>query len=315
MALATLTRYTTLLFVPVFMLIMLFRTCFSSRGARRFLWNLNAFLWMSLAVAVFIVIWLPWLLWNYESVGGNPFASLQYGFFTGVEQEGAYDPTTWFFYIENIPALLGVSATLLLFIGLLHGSIKDWRRIILVAWIVAFFAFHTAIPNRQTRFYVEWVPPIAAFVGLGATKLQEHLSSRERVMAWMLICLSLGAMLVTAVNVSLADVPRQEGFIRSYEEFKELSDWLVANTDRSVIGATDIGPYLCYATNRLFYDTTWIDRESAARGMTRTQFMRQLGVRLVVVRSDNARELRLGEDPGLTLVKSFPNYLVFRLTD
>jgi len=315
LALATLTRYTTLLFVPVFPLIMLLKTYRSSRRLRRSLRNPWTMFWPLFGALVFVLIWLPWLLWNYESVGGNPFASLQYGFFTAVEQEGAYDPTTWYFYIEKIPALLGVPATLLLFVGLVYGNMfKHRSRLILFFWILAFFAFHTAIPNRQTRFYVEWAPPLAAFVGLGATRLQQHLSSKERIMAWTLIYLSFGTMLVSAVNASLADIPRQEGFIRSYDEFKEVSNWLVTNTDRSVIGATDIGPYLSYATNRLFYDTTWIDRESTAKGLTRIQFMKKLGVRLVVVRSDYAHEFRLSEEPNLMLIKSFPNYLVFSLT-
>jgi 4-amino-4-deoxy-L-arabinose transferase-like glycosyltransferase len=323
LALATLARYTTLVFVAFFVLVLVahfwepVRALF--RGRRRETLQpgkrVESFFWIWVAVIVFVGIWIPWLNWNYANVGGNPFASVQAGFIASIPPE----VTQWYFYVANLPALLGIIGAALLVIGLADKkAFKDKARLILLLWIAVFFIFHSVIANRQTRFYIEWAPPLAAFVALGVCRLERRLPSKAKILGWALIGIWLLASFYPAVNASLCSDPfsvaNQYGFIRNYDEFQQVVKWVDSNTNHMTIGATDIGPFLSYSSNRLFYDVSWIEQESNARGITMDQFMKQLGVKIIVVRSDYINVVNLYKDSNLTLLKSLPDYAIFQLT-
>ena len=90
--------------------------------------------------------------------------------------------------------------------------------------------------------------------------------------------------------------------------------WVDSHTNHTTIGATDIGPFLSYYSNRLFYDMAWIAQESSARGITMVQFMKQVGVKMIVVRSDYINAVNLYTYNDLILIQSFPDYLIFQVS-
>jgi hypothetical protein len=315
LALATLARYTSLVFVVFFALVLgahywdPIRVFFR----RQKLEQVQSYLWVKISLLVFVAMWIPWLIWNAANVGGNPFASLQAGLLASTPTN-----TQWYFYIVNMPFFLGIPATALLVIGLVDKkNFRDKARLMLLLWIAVFLISHSALSDRQTRFYIEWAPPLAAFVALGVSRLEERLPSKAKLLGWVLIAIWLGGSYAAAVNSALYSSPfsvaNQYGFIRNYDEFMHVVSWVDAHTNHTTIGATDIGPFLSYYSNRLFYDMSWIAQESDARGITMIQLMKQIGVKIIVIRSDYLNTVNLSKYSDLILFQSFPDYLIFQV--
>jgi hypothetical protein len=316
LALATLARYTSLAFVIFFALVLgaHYWKPLKSFFLRHKTDKIQSYLWIKVALLVFVACWIPWLVWNAANVGGDPFASLKAALLASTPTD-----TQWYFYIVNLPVFLGIPASALLIIGLIDKkNFRDKARLMLLLWIGVFLILHSAISDRQTRFYIEWAPPLAAFVALGVSRLEERLPSKAKILGWMLIAIWLGGSYVVAVNTALYTSPfslaNQYGFIRNYDEFMHVVSWVDAHTNHTTIGATDIGPFLCYYSNRLFYDMSWIAQESGARGITMIQFMKQIGVKVIVVRSDYINAVNLYTYNDLILLQSFPDYLIFQIS-
>ncbi len=316
LALATLARYTSLVFVVFFALVLAahYREPLKAFFHRQKPEQAQSYLWVKVSFLVFAAIWIPWLLWNVANVGGNPFASLEAGLL-------ASNPTgtQLYFYIVNLPVFLGIPATALFLIGLIDKKrFRDKARLMLLLWIGVFFVSLSVLSDRQTRFYIEWAPPLAAFVALGVSRLQEKLPSKAKVLGWVLIFIWLGGTYAVAINTSLYtsafSLSNQYGFIRNYDEFMHVVGWVDSHTNHTTIGATDIGPFLSYYSNRLFYDMAWIAQESSARGITMVQFMKQVGVKMIVVRSDYINAVNLYTYNDLILIQSFPDYLIFQVS-
>jgi hypothetical protein len=305
LAFATLTRYPILVLVPVFAVILLWLLSVSIRKRKRYPW-----LEVGAMVLFFVLAWTPWLFWNYKFTG-DPFASLWAGFASGAET-GAPEP--WYFYIVNMPVLLGVVGTILLLVGLLdRGLLKDKGKFVLVLWIVAFFLSFTLIVNKQTRFYIEWAPPLACFAALGFYKLESRMPSRTKILAWILIGLWLFATFYPAVNAGLSDSRVDEQAVGSYNELEAVSAWIKVNSAQTDIGATDFAPALSFETDHHFYDVGYIQSTASAEGLTADQFMSQLGVRIVVIRPIHDLSLvqKLKNDPNYTIAKEFPTWTIF----
>lgn len=315
LALATLARYTNMVFVVFFGLVLAahywepIQVFLHSPRVKQ----VRSFLWLKVSLLVFISIWVPWLIWNAANAGGNPFASLEAGLLASNPTD-----TQWYYYFVNLPGFLGIPAVILLAIGLFdRKNLKEKPRILLVIWIGLFFLIHSVLSNRQTRFYIEWAPPLAAFVALGVTRLQERLPSKTKILGWFLIAIWLGGSYMVAVNSALYTSPfsitNQYGFIRNYDEFMHVVSWVDSHTNHTTIGATDIGPFLSYYSNRLFYDVYWLAQESASKGISMVQFMKQVGVKIIVVRSDYITAVNLYNYKELVLAQAFPDYLIFQI--
>jgi hypothetical protein len=308
LALATLTRYTILVMVPVFVIMLAWLFVASRRNMVRYPWR-EVFS----MILVFVLVWAPWLLWNYRYVG-DPFASLFTGFSAGALVGGQ---EVWYFYIVNVPTLLGAVGSVLLLVGLLDKSIfKDKGKLFLLAWIVIFFLAHTIIQNKDTRFYLEWAPPLVGFAALGVSRIEARMPSKTKILGWAMIALWLFATFYPAVNASLNDARTDEFAVGSYDEFIAVGTWINANTAHTDIGATDFAPALSFQTDRLFYDMYYIQTTAGARGLSIDQFMTQLGVNLIVLRPIHDPNLiqTLGKDSNFALVKQFQTWVIFRFS-
>ena len=306
LALATLTRYTILAILPVFVVVLVWLLVSSRRRMVSYPWREVAAM-----LLVFALVWAPWLSWNYRYVG-DPFASLFAGFSAGALVGGQLP---WYFYIVNIPTLLGLVGSVLLLVGLTDkGIFKDKGKLILLLWIVAFFLAHTIIENKDARFYLEWAPPLVGFAALGVSRIEARMPSKTKILAWALIGLWLFATFYPAVNASLNDARIDESAVGSYNELVAVSTWVNENTAHTDIGATDFAPALSFQTDRLFYDMSYIQTTATVRGLSIDQFMAQLGVKVVVLRPIHDPNLiqNLKKDSSFTLVKEFPTWVIFR---
>ncbi len=305
LALATLTRYTILVVIPIFAIMLVWLLLSSQRRMVSYPWREVVSM-----LLVFALVWAPWLWWNYRYVG-NPFASLLTGFSAGALVGGQQ---AWYFYIVNLPALLGIPGTVLLLIGLADKNIfKDKAKWLLLLWFAFFFVFHTVIQNKDTRFYLEWAPPLVGFGALGLSRIEARMPSKTKILAWALIALWLFATFYPAVNASLNDARTDESAVGSYDELVAVGTWINANTAHTDIGATDFAPALSFQTDHLFYDLQYIQSTASIRGLSVDQFMWQLGVRVVVIRPvhDPSLAQNLRKDPNFTLAMEFPTWTIF----
>lgn len=301
LALGTLSRYTTLFLLPVFPVIMLVLWK-AYRKKRKFPW-----VGFALMVAAFFLLWTPWLYWNYLNEG-NPFASLISAYLVG---EGT-SPGPWYFYIVNVADFLTIPGSILLFIGLADKrTVKDRTRLALLLWLAIFFVFHSILLDKQERFSIEWTPALAAFAGLGFSRIEARLPSKTKILAWTLVGLWLTATLYPAVTYNITAANSQVLQYGSVDEFMSVSNWIVANTSSTTRGATDIPTALAYQTDRSYFGMEYIVGAAQNQGVTVDQFLSTINVTLIVVTTGTGQTLGFQNDPNLTLVKQFPNFDIY----
>jgi len=301
LALGTLSRYTTLVLLPVFP-IMLLVLWMAYRKTRRFPWTSFA-----LMIIVFFLLWAPWFYWNYL-YEGSPFASLISASF--YEATGPTGP--WYFYIVNVPDFLTIPGSILLFVGLADKrTISDRKRLVLLLWLVTLFAFHTLLVHKEERYSIEWTPALAAFAGLGFSRIEAHLPSRTKILAWLVVALWLTASFYPAVTYSVSAAKNQVLSYGSVDEFTSLSNWITTNTNSMTRGATDIPTALAYQTDRYYYNIWVLAGMAQNQGVTTDHFLSTINVTLIVVSPATSQTLGFQNDPNLALVKQFPNYDIY----
>ena len=328
LALATLARYTILLLVPVFPLMLL--TLWVGYGKRR------KFPWRAIGGAglVFFLLWLPWLYWNYanahfynlslsyqlnnytDAYARNPFASVILGSY--YIQVGPQGP--WYFYIENIPYLLTIPGSILLLIGLVDKkTFENKARLILLLYLAAFFIFSSASAHKELRYSIEWTPPLAAFAALGFSRIEARLPSRTKILAWMFVGLWLATAFYPAVTLSLAvSHAANRQFAGGAEELVEISAWIKANTSGTEGVATDFQPAFNWQSDRYYYSCNtgvipipYLEQTGITADKAITTFARQYNITLFVVSLSFAQRYGFTKDPDLTLVKQFPDYRIY----
>ncbi|HKM51076.1 MAG TPA: glycosyltransferase family 39 protein [Candidatus Bathyarchaeia archaeon] len=300
-ALATLARYTIVLFVPVFILLLLPVLVVSYRNQRRYSW-----IDVGGMALVFLLVWMPWLAWNYMYTL-NPLESVLAG---AQFISGSAEP--WYFYIANMSALLTIPGCILLLFGLIDGkTIRDKARLFLLLWLVVFFAFSSLIQHKEIRYILDYAPPLVAFATLGVCKIIGRLPSKTKILGWILVVLWLTACFYPAVNNSLSDARYTEASYGSYGEFMTVAGWVVVNTNSTTIGATDIPTALSFQTDRDYYSLEYLTNTAQDRGMTVDQLMSDVGVKYVVVTTISDYAGSFAHDPNVILAKRFPTYLVY----
>ena len=301
LALATLARYTILVLVPVFPLMLL--TLWVGYGKRR------KFPWRAIGGAglVFFLLWLPWLYWNYAHFG-NPFASVM----RAAPSVGdlSAPSTPWYFFFENMPVLLTIPGSILLLIGLIDKkTFGDKARFAILLYLAAFFIFHTASTNRQLRFSIEWTPALATFAALGFSRIEAHLPSRTKILAWMFVGLWLAAAFASAITFSLAVTQITNRYFGAPGQFTEISAWLKTNISPSVRVATDWPSQFGCQNDRYYYDT-WPIRYAVLHGIPANQaiasFARQHNITYFLVRNDYAKEYGFTKDPDSEACEAVP---------
>jgi hypothetical protein len=278
-------------------------------------WNAQADLWIWVGVAVFVGVWVPWLVWNYANSGDyNPLASVINAYVVVRFSEAAAGAPigTWYSYVQNMPAYVGLPGSVLLALGLLDRRAIKKGRLILLLWIVPFLLFLSYTRINDMRYYIEFSPPLAAFVALGATKLTTLplFAGRRKIIVWGLIALYLAAMFNGSLNLSLQTLQGQEA---DAPKMIELANWIATHSNSTDIGATNvIPPYLSYKTGRLFYDVNWIEGESKILGITSQQYMRKLNVTMIVVTASYAADYKIAEGPGVHQYAAVADYVIYR---
>ena len=302
LALSTLTRYDAFVFVPAFLVVLL-SMWIAHRERRSFPW-----VGLILMVFAFAALWFPWLYWNYLYEGG-PFASMISGYLTASGTE----PGPWYFYFVNMPDLLTVPGTILLVIGLADkGIFKDRVKLAFLLWLATFLALYSLLPEPKDDHYaIMWTPALVVFAAIGFSRVEVHLPSKAKILAWVLLGLWLTSTFYSGVGASISEARIQIALYGSVDEFNAVSAWITTNTSPTVNGATDIPTALSYSTDRNFANIYYYDEVAPEMGMSVDQFLSHENMTLIVVTSGTAQSLGFPHDPNFNLLKQFPDYDIY----
>lgn len=117
-------------------------------------------LWYALGTAVWIALvhgWVEWLVWGY------PFGKIAYYVQYNAAHQNDYISHPWYNYLLVLPGMLFP-----LGLAFLWGTArKGWQYPLLMAGFLAFFAFHSAVANKQERFIFTVIPMFVALGVLG----------------------------------------------------------------------------------------------------------------------------------------------------
>jgi hypothetical protein len=318
LALATLTRYTILVFVPVFLVLL---TLWVGYRKRKFPW-----VGFGAMVLVFLILWTPWLYFNYVNGGfytnyaRNPFASV---IDSMQGQALAYyslsNTPPWYFFVQNMPYLLTIPGCILLLIGLVNKkTFEDKARLAILLYLVAFFTFHSAIGNKDLRFSIEWTPALVAFAALGFSRIEARLPSKTKILAWMFVGLWLTATFYSTMTFSLQVAQTGNRYYGGPDEFMEIAAWVKANTRPTDRVAADFGPALDWQNDRFYYDALPI-AYAEQTGVPVDNMIRSLAYRYNItyfvfatcLPPPHCNMTGFARDPDLTLVKQFPDCHIY----
>jgi 4-amino-4-deoxy-L-arabinose transferase-like glycosyltransferase len=322
--LASLTRYTNIL--AVFPLI--FYAAKDLRRVRRMtvsakpdygvrlLGFRETFVWLAVGVLVFIILWLPWLQFNMLYYG-DFLASIRSGTISGGIVQGSLTPD-YLFYLKALPEILTIPGLGLFALGLATWRRRaDERRQILAAWILVFLLFYSASVNNALRFMIEWLPPILAFVGIGASSLLSTLKPRMPSLRWVLgagVAIWLIFLLLSSIAVESQNVSFERDHSPVAEQgFTEVVAWLHQHMNSSDTGVTDLPPFVSYYSRIVFYDWGWATSGVAeGRGMTLQQFLHALKAKYAVFR--HVPNSSLEKLSFLVKVTDFGGWTIYQVT-
>jgi 4-amino-4-deoxy-L-arabinose transferase-like glycosyltransferase len=296
-ALASLTRYTNLLAILPLMyyglkdLRRLRRTSTNPEYSGGLPGFRETCLWFMMGALIFIILWLPWLQFN-AFYYGDPLTSLKAGAVSGevvvAGQSQFLSPgINAFFYLSALPEVLTLPGLGLFILGLATKRWKnDERRQILAIWILVFFLFYSNAANYALRFMIEWLPPILAFVGIGASSVLSMVKARMPSVRWILgagVAIWLIFLLFSSIAVETQNVSVERDHSPVAEPgFTQMVVWLHQHMNSSDTGVTDLPPYVSYYSGTVFYDWIWATSVAQERGMTSQQYLHALKAKYVV---------------------------------
>ena len=152
---------------------------------------------------------------------------------------------------------------------------------------------------------------LAAFAGLGFSRIEARLPSRTKILAWVVVGLWLTTTFYPAVTYSVTAAQNQVLSYGSVDEFTSLSNWITTNTNSTTRGATDIPTALAYQTDRYYYNIWVLAGMAQNQDVTIDHFLSTINVTLIVVGPATSQALGFQNDPNLALVKQFPNYDIY----
>jgi 4-amino-4-deoxy-L-arabinose transferase-like glycosyltransferase len=234
LALALLTRYTTLWIIPVFSVYFILRD-----RSLKFLINRN--LWQT--IGIFFLTLIPWFLYGLHYYG-NPVGGFFHGFL-GSSYWGGVQPWTFFIdYHWNIISILGI----IFLISILYlFYTKDYQKkenYLLLIYFAIFFLIVSTMPHKEERFFLPLVPIICILSGL--------LISRIKRYSWLFVLL----IFIILSFSTYSQIKKEFRYAHSGEIicFKEANNFLLKqDIGQSQIVINNQSPISYYYSNKMNY--------------------------------------------------------------
>jgi 4-amino-4-deoxy-L-arabinose transferase-like glycosyltransferase len=165
-ALALLTRYTGLLFLPIAGAMIIASHWFGRAAIRAKVGpSYRRAQWLAVGVALLVLA--PWLI-REQLVAGSPFA----GFRIAARLVPNWADMPWHFYLTTLPAVLSVPVVGLAALGLFATVRRrlpaGWTCLIVIAFVIG---WHSRYGYKDPRFIAAALPFFAALAGIGAAQV------------------------------------------------------------------------------------------------------------------------------------------------
>ncbi|MFA5020036.1 MAG: glycosyltransferase family 39 protein [Candidatus Pacearchaeota archaeon] len=164
LALALLTRYTSLWIIPVFAIYFLLRD-------KSFKFLKDKFLWV--AILVFFLILSPWFVYSYFTYG-NIFGAFIHGF-KAVSYWGGIQP--WYFFFTNFWEIFSIFSFIFiisLFILVYNKQFLNKKVYFFLIWISLFFIILSYMPHKEPRYFIPIIPAICLICGVALSLLKKY---------------------------------------------------------------------------------------------------------------------------------------------
>ena len=229
LALAMLTRYNAVLFLPLALLVIPLAWWLGGPAARQRMFS-RSFLLSPLAA---LLVFLPWLIHQYVTFG-DPLA----GFQVASQQLRLYVPDVsmpWYFYFEHIAGFLSLPIAVLCLAGVAWAF---WKRdffalnnVMAAALILVWFSFYR---YKEDRFISEALPFLAVLAAVPLARMTLSLRSMPR---FAILAAVLAGLLL--LNFRVAGRVFQRAEVLGYPSFLDAMAFLRghAGADEIVLGA------------------------------------------------------------------------------
>jgi 4-amino-4-deoxy-L-arabinose transferase-like glycosyltransferase len=179
MALALLSKYTTLWVFPVFLIYFLIRD-------RSFKFLKDKYLWYS--ILAFFIVLIPWFIYGFFEYN-NPLGAFIHGFISS-SFWGGKQP--WFFFILKSPIMLSVLFILfpISIYYLIRKKLFLKKQVyFLLILIIFFLIIASCMPHKEDRFILPIIPAICLLCGLFLTKIE--LKNKNLVILFLILAIPL----------------------------------------------------------------------------------------------------------------------------
>jgi len=230
LALALLSRYTLIWFIPVFFFYLLIRN-----KSLKFLKDE----YLQYSILLFIILITPWLIYGWFSYG-NPLGPFIHG-----QEASSYwgGSSPWYFFFEYSWKILSIAGPLfiatLLFL-FYKKELKKKEFYFLILWIVIFFLMSFTSIHKEERYLLPIVPAICLICGLFLSKL-------KRPYPILIICFCIIILLASSISY-MGNLKKIDSNINS-QCFIEINNYL-KNITGNFVTISENPPLLYYYTYR-----------------------------------------------------------------
>ncbi len=232
-ALAVLSRYVSILLLPIFIAFLIFR----ERNIN-FLKNKN-FLFMLFS---FLLVMLPWLIYGYYEYN-NPIG----WFFHSGTAAGYWGVfKNWYEILPYFPVMFSITIFLAAFgvYGLIRK--RSSAGIFLLLWFFAFLLFSLfMLPYKEERYFMQITPPLAIMAAIGIDFLSKRIKAKN--MEKNILCISI-ILLVASVVLGFYNTSSKVNIIKD-GCFLNATDFL-KNAESNALVFTDNSPIIYFYTHK-----------------------------------------------------------------
>ncbi len=180
LALALLTRYTAMWIAPVFLLYFLFRDKSLNFLKDKYLW---------LAVLIFFLVIIPWLIYGYVFYG-QPLGGFIHGlqaanYYGGIQEWSYYLSRSW-----RIFTILGLGFIIALFYLIINKEYQRRQVYLLLIWGIFFSVMVMAMPHKEDRYILLVGPVVCIIVAYIIDKVKNRFYLQYTIIILFIVALS-----------------------------------------------------------------------------------------------------------------------------
>jgi len=237
LALALLTRYTTLWIIPIFLIYFLVRDKSLIFLKDKYLWG---------AIGIFFLTLVPWFIYGFFTYN-NLFGS----FIHGIKAAAYWGGTQpWYFFFSNgwIFSIIGIIFIFSLVYILYKKQFIKKEVYLLLIWVIFFLGMAMIVPHKEGRFILPIVPAVCLLSGFFINKIKKR---QSLILVGIILILILSLVLHFFINYKNSYTDTNSCFLEGNQFLKDVEENSVVITDESPI------VYYYSKKETHFYPSSW----------------------------------------------------------